>query len=169
MFKRSVAASAFALVVAAVTITGALVARADTSSARAGGVSASAVAAALPCAPSVQNPQCLLAPLTCHTRCSATSSDASPALPCAPSLQRPGCLLAPLTCHTRCSATSADATPAMPCAPSLQSPQCLLSPVTCHMRCSAPALSIDAAPASGPGDPCTHNWGEPINAILCHQ
>ena len=56
------------------------------------------------------------------------------------------------------------AAPAMPCAPSLQAPQCILGPLSCHTRCDATAGDLVA---SVPGDPCTRNWGQPIEEI-CH-
>ena len=65
------------------------------------------------------------------------------------------------------AASATTATPAMPCAPNLQDPQCVLSGLSCHTRCAAPAWTAGAELASIPGDPCTRNWGEPVNTI-CH-
>ena len=58
--------------------------------------------------------------------------------------------------------TATNAPLALPCAPSLQDPQCLLGGLTCHQRCSSTVVV-----ASLPGDPCSRNWGDPVEEI-CH-
>ena len=154
MVKRLAGASTIALAVVVFTFTGAFASRA-VPSAHAGAAPATSAAVSapqLPCAPSVQRPQCLLSGLTCHTRCAATTVSVTPGLPCAPSLQRPQCLLSGLSCHTRCTSTHAPveppAAPTMPCAPNLQNPQCILGGLSCHTRCAAMVATWDGGAAT---------------------
>ena len=143
MFKRLVAPAVSALAVAVFAFTGALAGGLTVSSDTGRAAPPAAVVAATTAAPT------------------------APTLPCAPSLQRPQCLLSGLSCHTRCATTAPPAAPGLPCAPNLQHPLCILGGLTCHMRCAATPATSGAAVTSPPGDPCSRNWGEPINTI-CH-
>ena len=74
MVKRLVSASAVSLALAVSGFTGALAI---------GGVTAGGPTLALGCAPTIQDPQCIIAPLFCHQRCAAPAVVASlPGDPC---------------------------------------------------------------------------------------
>jgi len=138
---------------------------------------AAPAAPGLRCAPSLQDLQCLIGTCPTHTCATTAGSAASPAIVCAPNVV--GNLLCTILGLTICglhrcgidAASTTAAAPAITCAPNLVGTVlCTVLGVLClshHCYADAATTGTAARPASLPGDPCSRNWGQPIETI-CH-